>query len=458
MATVERMSWLATQKRWQRKYRGRTYRVSPRQLGCPATRSGSRDAANQWWERTEADADAAIRGQHASKFDEIVQALRASLDSLAAQPNDAPLDGTAATHFRLLRAMLDATVEAKAGGKEIPPADKPPLRLALKPFADEPWREPAKPTGDAIEEYLRLRELDVKNGDLTAGRFSPLSGHLRYFGRWLADQRRTVETLDGGTWDAWGRHCRELVANQSSSASYARDRFRAGKQLVKWAAAVGRLGTLPLNLDAVKPKQVQTGDVATIPLDALRGILDAAPERLRFWMLLALNIGGTQQDLADLRVDEFDGKAITRARSKTRKHGIEPRRYPLWSDVLAGIEKFKAASGDLLLTNADGRALVQSAIVDGKLQKSDAIKSAYYRLGVKLKRELPPLKLLRSTGSTLIAEVADKDVAEWYLCHAGKSIADQHYIKISNERLAAALSALGDKLLPPQARVEGAEN
>ena len=39
-------------KRWQKRYRGKLYTVSPRRLGIePRTKSASRDVANEWWEK-----------------------------------------------------------------------------------------------------------------------------------------------------------------------------------------------------------------------------------------------------------------------------------------------------------------------------------------------------------------------------------------------------------------------
>lgn len=446
-ASREQMTWDQAGKRWVKFWDGVKYRVGCKALGCPPTRSGSRDAANAWWRAKKVQLDVAKRESCLPQYDELFSAFDSALQSIRGRYDGSPLDGNAAHRYRMFRAMRDALIAARDAGKEIPPIGQPPLELELQPYADEPWNEPSKPAGDAIEEYLRLRQQDVDNGDLSPGRYSPLSGHLRAFGDWLKTHRRTVETLDGGVWDAWGRACRELVASGKYSAAYARDRFRSAKQLIKWAAATGRLPALPINLDAVRPKPVTTGDVATIPLDELRGILDAAPERLKLWLLLMLNTGGTQQDIADMRADELEEGAIVRARSKTRKHGLDPRRYPLWPESLRLLKKYLAKSGDRLLVNENGAPLVTTAIVGGKLKKSDAIKSAYHRLGAKLDRTLPPLKLLRATGSSLIADVADRDVAEWYLCHAGRSVADRHYIKLANERLDAALTQLGALLL-----------
>jgi hypothetical protein len=43
------MSWVSSQKRWTKWYKGVTYSVSCKQLTTPPTKEGSVKAANDWW-------------------------------------------------------------------------------------------------------------------------------------------------------------------------------------------------------------------------------------------------------------------------------------------------------------------------------------------------------------------------------------------------------------------------
>lgn len=358
-----------------------------------------------------------------------------------------PTNPNHAMFYREFRALRECFLKLRETGANSEGTHDVPIEL------DSPWREALTPRGDVIESYIETRRKDVDNGDLSAGRFSRLIGHQRYFDRWLNDRQASIEMLDGATWDEWGRHCRELVANDACSAAYARDRFREGKQLLRWAAATGRLKDLPRNLDDVKPKRVEASIVKIIEVGELRNILNAADERLRLWLLLMLNTGAGRQDLSDLRADELDLKAstIARNRSKTKQHASMPVvQNSLWPETIKLLHAHGPKSEEHVLVNSDNRALVSTTIVDGKLKKSDAAKSAYFRLGKKLGRNLPPLKLLRKTGASIIAESHGFDVARRYLGPAGDSIADRHYIQISNERLSEALGAMRAKLLPPK--------
>src|SRR5262249_2662701 len=51
------MTWDADTRRWLKKYKGRMYAVSCRQLEAPPTKEASGSAANAWWLRKQAEID-----------------------------------------------------------------------------------------------------------------------------------------------------------------------------------------------------------------------------------------------------------------------------------------------------------------------------------------------------------------------------------------------------------------
>ena len=54
---AKQLMYWTDQKRWQKRYMGKLYGVSPRQLECPPTKEGSRAAANDWWQAKKAEID-----------------------------------------------------------------------------------------------------------------------------------------------------------------------------------------------------------------------------------------------------------------------------------------------------------------------------------------------------------------------------------------------------------------
>ncbi|MCA8998817.1 MAG: hypothetical protein KDA80_17595 [Planctomycetaceae bacterium] len=62
MPAKELMGWDDNEKRWQKKFQGKNYKRSPRQLAkefpdlvTSLTKQGTREAANKWWESREMD-------------------------------------------------------------------------------------------------------------------------------------------------------------------------------------------------------------------------------------------------------------------------------------------------------------------------------------------------------------------------------------------------------------------
>lgn len=66
MPEIELMTWAPKQRRWLKKYRGKMYSVSARQLERSPTKAASRKAANEWWiaKQKELDAAAAKPPEH----------------------------------------------------------------------------------------------------------------------------------------------------------------------------------------------------------------------------------------------------------------------------------------------------------------------------------------------------------------------------------------------------------
>src|SRR4051794_10481188 len=83
MSRQQLMHWNSSEARWHKRYRGQSYAVSPRQLGCDRSKEASRIAANLWWERKQAEIDAAVfAGSDAGRA---LTAATASADASLAQ-------------------------------------------------------------------------------------------------------------------------------------------------------------------------------------------------------------------------------------------------------------------------------------------------------------------------------------------------------------------------------------
>ena len=245
-------------------------------------------------------------------------------------------------------------------------------------------------------------------------------------------------------------HLHECVSDGRFSRTYAAEILSSVKSLIRWAYKTERLEELPRNLDDRSTCiEKSPTDIKTFTIAEIRTLLDAATERSRLYLLLMLNCGMTQVDIAKLRPEEVDWKkrTVTRKRSKTRRHeGVPTVTYPLWPLTMRLLRKHRSSDPDRVLTAENGQPLWSESL-DSKdrLAKRDAIASAYRRLkrktGIK-----KTLKVLRKTSSTLIDHHPEfRGLAELFLGHSPRSMKDRHYTAADLKGLARAVKWLGQE-------------
>jgi integrase len=257
-----------------------------------------------------------------------------------------------------------------------------------------------------------------------------------------------VNTITGQVLFDYHGSLLELITGGLSAAS-AQHKLTGVKQFVKWCYQTDSLDKLPRNFDSADLRiTVEVKTISTLDVAEYRKLFDGTAERTKLYFLLMLNCGFTQVDIADLLKDEVDLKAgvITRKRSKTASHENVPEvKYKLWPLTLALLDKFQSNDATLFLTNDNGSPLKTESIEGGKYKKADNIRSAYSRVCTRLKIPARPLKLIRKTGASAIGDNPEfADLAELYLGHAPRTIAQRHYVKPSMNRLADATDYLAE--------------
>ena len=304
-----------------------------------------------------------------------------------------------------------------------------------------------KTIGQAVCDFLAIREAKVKAGKMSAGRYDTLKRCLNHFAE-FSNNAMGVDKLNGATLTAYHTTLLEKVGNGWSS-SYTQTYGIACKTFIRWAWENELIDNLPRNISsrelsiAVNPQKVRTFSVAEIKM-----LLDNATERLKLYLLLMVNTGSLQKDIADLQAEEVDWMegAITRRRSKTGNwENVPVVRYLLWTDTFRLLQKYGKRQGRVLL-NDEGRPLKQEFLRDGKLTKVDNIACSYHRLCDKLKIKKPkPLKLLRKTSPTLLEASPYPQTARHFLGHSPRSVADKHYIAPDQNTFNKAVAWLGEQ-------------
>ena len=393
MAKKELMGWVASMKRWQKRYRGKLYTVSPRQLGIePRTREATRDAGNQWWEKKEKEIDEAAAPEIPDPGT-IEPLLKVQF----------PLPPKIVELLQVPSELLDDEQRQVLIGwkQKVDGQTQPLIRKFIHHFRDKPTD---MSVGYHVQRFVGRKLVEVDAGEITPGRYESYRCEIEPFGKWGGTETEG-QSLTGALLEDYVVYLQKLVAKGTISAKTAAGRLSTAKQFIRALWEI-ELIELPRNIESRRMKiTVKPPKKATVPLAELKKLIKTAEDRTRLYLLLMLNCGFTQTDIATLRHDEVDWKAgrIKRKRTKTKRHERVPEvDYLLWPDTLRLLRHHRSNHGELVLVNKRGQPLRAERIVDGRNKVKDAIKNAYWRLQQRTTTQYP-LKLLRKTAASLLA-------------------------------------------------------
>jgi integrase len=178
---------------------------------------------------------------------------------------------------------------------------------------------------------------------------------------------------------------------------------------------------------------------------------DGFSERTKLYLLLMLNCGMYQNDIAELHRDEVNWSkgALSRARSKTRERQGPVVTYRLWPETFSLLKKHRG-QGHLAITTVEGNPLVRYWLEDGQMRRYDVIQSAWSRLAQRLgvRKIRLGMKHLRKTSASLLGQHPQfKFYATHFLADSPKHMTEKHYVKPSDEEFFLALDWLRGQIL-----------
>jgi integrase len=172
-------------------------------------------------------------------------------------------------------------------------------------------------------------------------------------------------------------------------------------------------------------------------IDEIKLLLSNASPRTKLFLLLMLNCGMYQSDIADLTADQIDWTTgrIIRPRSKTSHQAQttgrgSPYRFNwlLWRDTWELYQNLAKREGICFLTEKGSKLIIHKPTA-----RTDIIRSAYTRLIKTLKRRQllgtswnKTLKQLRKTPANLLEKSEQHGAA--YQLYLNHSVAKQHYL------------------------------
>jgi len=301
-------------------------------------------------------------------------------------------------------------------------------------------------TGDItglIEEYLAGRRLDVEAGQLGHASYASDQYHLSGFRRFCETKGATDLAVAVGTGNLNAYRTQEMgrLARGEISAVTVRHVLRTVKALMRWAFDQEILDSLPRILNKYRIA-VPAPTPQFFEVDEVKGLYDAATDPVKLYILLGLNCGYTQSDIATLEHSHVDwGQAmIVRDRNKTG----QAQEHKLWQRTLTLLKRQATPPRDssLVLLSQSGKSLLQQTInADGKPSRMDAIGIGFRQIRGHVnwarkesQREIKlTFKYFRKTGANMIAKEyqANPFLVDLYQAHAHggmrRHYAQQHY-------------------------------
>ena len=432
MARKYEMTWQASTRRWFKKHRGNMYTVSCRQLGCRETKEESTAAANAWWGAklkeiesappTEEDlrANAFKVWNMVQNWQQIDEASREKLvDSLVGEGQ-----------YRTIKAQAEAMVESAA---KVTPRDR-----TVKA---------------QVETWTKLLRSACQSGQMSEGRYDAYCRKIRPFAAWIGPDT-SIDAIDEAKVEGFFNHLSVKVSAGDYSPTSAHELLMTARQFISRLAEM-KLISLPGNIRSRRFRfnHSVAAKIETFTIVEVRALLEKAAEvssRTRLCLLLMLNCGMYQNDVAELKADEVDWTTgmLTRARSKTRERGGPVVTYRLWPETFALLKQCRA-DGDLVLTTEKGNPLVSYSLVDGEFSRYDAIQAAWNRLGAKMGGKIRlGMKHLRKTAASLLGEHPHyKFYATHFLADSPRHMTEKHYVKPSDAEFFEALHWLRGRIL-----------
>lgn len=305
-------------------------------------------------------------------------------------------------------------------------------------------RKQPQTVGYQVQRFLDFKERQVRGGVIKARTWGTLKERLKFFVDWIKPGTH-VATIDGNTVTGFYEW---VLSQRSWQHQRAKGIFNTARQWIRWAWRQDdvELETLPRNVDSREfvflthidktgvTKQTRT-ELLWTPDDFYR-TFQLVPEEFQLYLLLMLNCGFTNIDVATLLKSEIrlDERRIVRQRTKTRRHSHPPVvNYLLWPETVKLLRARWSDHPTLALTNRAGNPLGVSKLVQANGQTAETMWTGIgrrYGQMKKAKREMPDkqLKFLRKTGSTKLKSKQEyRNLDSLYLGHSWATVADKHY-------------------------------
>ena len=294
--------------------------------------------------------------------------------------------------------------------------------------------------GQAVGEYLAEKRTQVAIGRIKGSTLSILTNLLGYFRRWA--ESRAVEEIDEKFLTEFFAFLASQIEAEKIKRSYAHQILLHCKAFIRKQWQLRRI-ELPRNLtDRDLSIPVPLADISVLSVEQVRTFYHAAQSWLKPCILLSVNCGFNQADIAALTHSAINWEegTITKRREKTGRYTSVPTiTWKLWPSTLRELQENRSPHASLVLLGKHSQPLVAGY----GLERVDAIAASWANLRSKV-GITAPYKALRKTSATMLgSNPLYARYAQYFLGHAPSTVADRHYVRPSQEEFNRALDWLG---------------
>ncbi len=394
----------------------------------------------------------------------------AALDAASWEPPDMVRQLTGYEKYRAaIREFVDSNADTPDHGIVIDPREfdfdlgfSDPNKEKFKIWRDrlDVMKRSAAPADQTVQAYVERfieeKKASVAAGQLTAARGFTLRVHLGHFRDWIGSETDVVD-ITGKQLSGYRLALLEDVQANKWSQTTASDRLNSVKSFVRWLWVIEAIPSLP-RIMAEKSKALQisrsSSSIVTFTKQEIATLLREASDRTKLYILLMLNCGMTQKDIADLDVAEVDWESgrVTRKRSKTKDwENVPVVSYPLWPETLRLLrQEYCGGDSGRALLNSKGDPLWYSEVGDdNRLKRNDNVRSAFERLKRKTDIKKPQKSLKKTSASSLRNHPKYAGLEDLFLGHAPRRTSDKHYTQVPRSLFDEAIAWLGTEFAIP---------
>jgi integrase len=301
---------------------------------------------------------------------------------------------------------------------------------------NERFRVGSRPTRrrltDYVKSFLETKLAQVKGGVRKPKTYGDLVERLKTFRQFIGNG--TLDALDE---DLVRRYYNLLIGLEGISGVRKKNLFNTFRALVRWLYSEGYLDKMPRNLGAqwefvehLKDGHRQSLAAKLYTKDDVKSILANLVPRGRACVLLALNCGFTEGDIAALRKSEVnlaEGRLVYSRTKTVRVKNAPVINYKLWNKTIDALRAVESQSTELWFTTRDGHPLKISKVVEDRYVEWSLISQRWAAWQKSKKVPEKPFKMFRKTGATIIGDSKYRPWVELYLADVPTSIAGRHY-------------------------------